>query len=84
MSFNVIFKIFTNKRMGILNIETGTQAGGNLTNEPWNLEERDNPLANTKSVELGESSSEGIKSVINYFSFCLNYLQNIRGLSLYS
>ena len=35
--------------MGILNIETGTQAGGNLTNEPWNLEERDNPLANIPS-----------------------------------
>jgi hypothetical protein len=45
----VIFSIFTNKHVEILKIETGTQAGGNLTNEPWNLEERDNPLANIPS-----------------------------------
>ena len=49
VSFNVIFNIFTNEHMEILKIEMGTQAGGNLTNEPWNLGEKDNLLAHIPS-----------------------------------
>jgi hypothetical protein len=45
----VIFNIFTNEHVEILKIEMSTKEGGNLTNEPWNLEERDNPLANIPS-----------------------------------